>query len=236
MVSIMVKDLVGFISCFFTTGRFRLVNIYLKDPSLRETVVTILKSCHLSTEYVDNIPKCTETMKTTFRPQKSNFDFTNVDENDPLFTRVQIKRRVRETIDSSTLRRWLSRNYKAALDRYEKHRPVREEIGRLKKELLAQFGLSEIRFDCGWNETHFRGCLQSFKALADQHPYIMHVLRGENDFLFENKIKSLIVQYFLGRVLVFAPFTGVSLDGHIMLNIGEVRHNWLEVSVILLYA
>lgn len=29
---------------------------------------------------------------------------------------------------------------------------------------------------------------------------------------------------------MFAPFTGVSLDGHIMLNSGEVRNNWLEVT------
>lgn len=28
---------------------------------------------------------------------------------------------------------------------------------------------------------------------------------------------------------MFAPFTGVSLDGHIMLYTGEVRHNWLDV-------
>lgn len=159
-------------------GRFRLVKIYLKDPSLRETVVTILKSCQLSTEYVDNIPKCTEPTRSTFRPQRSNMDFSDIDENDPLFARVKIKRRIRETLDSFTLRRWLNKNYKTALDRYEKHRPLREEIGRLKKELQIEFGLTEIRFDCGWNETHFRGCLQSFKALADQHPNIMHVLRG----------------------------------------------------------
>lgn len=35
----------------------------------------------------------------------------------------------------------------------------------------------------------------------------------------------------LGRILVFAPFTGVSLDGHIMLSSAEVRHNWLDVSI-----
>lgn len=164
-------------------GHFKLVKIYLKDPSLRATVITILKSCELSTEYVDNIPKCTK-QSTTFQPRNSNVEFTDIDENDPLFARVKIKRRIKETLDSFTLRRWLSRNYKAALDRYEKHRPVKEEIRRLKKELQVEFGLKEVRFDCGWNETHFRGCLQSFKALADQHPHTMHELRGSVIFYF----------------------------------------------------
>lgn len=163
----------------FPTGHFRLVKIYLKDPSLRETVITILKSCQLSTEYVDNIPKCTEQPKrTSFRPRNDNIDFTDVDVNDPLYTHILVKRRVRETLDSFTLKRWLNKNYKIALERYERHKPVREEIGRLRKELQAQFGLEDVRFDCGWKESHFRGCLQSFKALADQHPHIMHVLRG----------------------------------------------------------
>ncbi|GJQ86529.1 hypothetical protein Trydic_g10429 [Trypoxylus dichotomus] len=70
-------------------------------------------------------------------------------------------------------------------------------------------GVSKIIWDCGWNEMHFRGCLQSFIALAEQNPEPMHILKG--------------------RVLVFAPFTGVSLDGHIMLYTGEVRHNWLDL-------
>lgn len=30
------------------------------------------------------------------------------------------------------------------------------------------------------------------------------------------------------QVLVFSYFTGISLDGHIMLFSGEVRHNWLD--------
>lgn len=172
---------------FFSIGHFKLVKIYLKDPSLRETVATILKSCQLSTEYVDNIPKCTDIkQQTTFRPQRGNIDFTNLDENDPLFTHILVKRRVRETMDSFTLRRWLNKNYKIAIDRYETHKPLREEIERLKKELQAQFGLKEVRFDCGWNETHFRGCLQSFKALADQHAYKMHALRGINVAVLKN--------------------------------------------------
>lgn len=47
-------------------------------------------------------------------------------------------------------------------------------------------------------------------------------------------MKSLIEQHpeqkkeLEDQVLVFSYFTGVSLDGHIMLFSGEVRHNWLD--------
>ncbi len=34
-----------------------------------------------------------------------------------------------------------------------------------------------------------------------------------------------------GRTLVFGRDTGISFDGHVLLNSGEVRHNWLDVSI-----
>lgn len=142
-----------------------------------------MKSCQLSTEYVDNIPKCTE-QRQTFRPRKSDIDFTDLDENHPLYTHIVVKRRVKETLDSFTLRKWLNSNYKLALERYEQHKPMREDIGRLRKALCEEWGLKDVRFECGWNETHFRGCLLSFKGLTDQHPNIMHRLRG---FIFSLK-------------------------------------------------
>lgn len=153
------------------------MKIDLRDPSLRETIATILRSCQLSTEYVDNIARCPEQPR-QFRPPAGDIDFADLDESDPLFTHIVVKRRIRETVDSFTLRRWLDRNYEAALERYEKHGPMREEITRLRRELVAQHGFLDVRFECGWNETHFRGCLLSFKALADHHPHFMHVLRG----------------------------------------------------------
>lgn len=35
----------------------------------------------------------------------------------------------------------------------------------------------------------------------------------------------------LGKALIFGTDTGVNLDGDVMLNCGEVRHNWLDVSI-----
>lgn len=52
------------------------------------------------------------------------------------------------------------------------------------------------------------GCLLALKSLMEQHP---------------NDMKQLENQ-----ILVISYFTGISLDGHIMLFSGEVRHNWLD--------
>lgn len=43
------------------------------------------------------------------------------------------------------------------------------------------------------------------------------------------KRKIILNSLLLGRTVVFAAFTGVSLDGHIMLFTGDVQHNWLEL-------
>lgn len=154
------------------------MQIYLKDRCLRETVLTILKSCKLSTEYVDNIPKPIKPKaENTFRIRK-DVDYSNISENDPLFAHIIMKRKIKEAIELMTLRKWLSKNHKVALEKYESHNPVRDEISKLRSSLLEHWHLNDVRWECGWNETHFRGCLQSFKALADHHPCTMHVLRG----------------------------------------------------------
>lgn len=131
----------------------------------------------MPTEYVDNIPKSTEPKIKTFKIRK-DVDYSNMNENDPLFYHIIMKKRIKEARELLTLKKWLNKNFEDALAKYELNRPVREEISRLRKSLIEQWGLSDVRWECGWNETHFRGCLQSFKALADHHQFIMYVLRG----------------------------------------------------------
>lgn len=94
--------------------------------------------------------------------------------------------------------------------KFEACKPVRSEVKKLETILCTDLGLKEIIWDCGWNITHYRGCLLSFQALVHHHPKSMEVLRG--------------------RTLVFATSTGISLEGNVMLNSGEVRHNWHDVS------
>ncbi|KAF2902199.1 hypothetical protein ILUMI_03975 [Ignelater luminosus] len=193
---------------------FRLITIYLNEKDVRTTVLTILKSCDLSTAYVDKIPKAPSPPppppKQPFRnAHDENVGFTNINENDPIFGAFVLKRKIKEAKDSFTLKKWLEKNYSGALELSRSHQPLREEIARLQKTIAERLGLVDIRWDCGWNEKHFKGCLQSLQAMTDQNPEPMHVLKG--------------------RILVFAPFTGLSLDGHVMLNSGEVRHNWLDL-------
>lgn len=75
-------------------------------------------------------------------------------------------------------RPWLEKNIKAAAEKQAACYPLQEEVKRLQIELAEYLGLKEIIWDCGWNVTHFRGCLQSFQALARDHPEQMEVLKG----------------------------------------------------------
>lgn len=68
--------------------------------------------------------------------------------------------------------------------------------------------MKDARFDCGWNFEHFRGCLKTLERLEKMHAKHMKNLRG--------------------RIVVFAPFTGISLEGHVMLYTGDVLNNWIE--------
>ncbi|XP_018326911.1 T-cell activation inhibitor, mitochondrial [Agrilus planipennis] len=192
-------------------GLFKLVNIQLNEKDIRSTVTSILQSLKLSTKYVDGLPKTEKFTDPLFTEKKThyNVDFTNIKEDDPLFGMFILKKKIDLERESNRLRYWLEKNYKVALDKSKTQIPVRSDIKRLRNELIQKWGLQEVRWDCGWNEQHFKGCLQALMALGEQHPQPMQILKG--------------------RILVFAGFTGVSLDGHIMLNSGEVRHNWLDL-------
>jgi hypothetical protein len=79
---------------------------------------------------------------------------------------------------------WLKNNVSEALKKLAACQPVREEIVRLQKGLCDTLGVQSVVWDCGWNVTHFRGCLLSFQALARHHPNIMHTLQGEDPWCY----------------------------------------------------
>lgn len=78
----------------------------------------------------------------------------------------------------------------------------------MQKAVIKNLGLKDARYDCGWNFEHFHGCLKTLERLASMH--------------------KEHVQNLQGRVVVFAPFTGISLEGHVMLFTGDVLNNWIE--------
>lgn len=75
--------------------------------------------------------------------------------------------------------------------------------------MVKHLELKGIRYDCGWNIEHIRGCLKSLDHLSKT--YEMKELKG--------------------RVVILAQASGVSLDGDVMLFTGDVQHNWLDVSM-----
>ncbi|RZF42209.1 hypothetical protein LSTR_LSTR004358 [Laodelphax striatellus] len=194
-----------------TVGQVTLksVQINLVPQDVRKTVLTILASCNLPTTYVDKI-----TPQPSPPPRKRDLDFREKvrkhygDYEYKTHTRVKMEE-IRKAKEDETLMEWLERGVaEAARAKTTANRPIVDEIERLREELIGRLGITEVLWDCGWNVAHFRGCLLSFKALVEQH--------------------DDIVKHLKGRRLVFGNDTGVTLDGQILLNRGEVRHNWLD--------
>ncbi|XP_030756379.1 T-cell activation inhibitor, mitochondrial [Sitophilus oryzae] len=195
----------------------RLIKIYLKEPDIETTIVNILKACNLPTEHLEHLVESNgkEKSQNIYNEKewvsvryKNEYDFTKMNKNHPLFATYIMQQKIKKARESLRLRNWLQQNCSEALEKCKSGQASRIEIKRLKEEVVNNFKLKEIIWDCGWNGTHFRGCLLAFKSLMEQHPEQKKVL--------------------VGQVLVFSYFTGISLDGHIMLFSGEVRHNWLD--------
>ncbi|XP_057670464.1 T-cell activation inhibitor, mitochondrial-like [Diorhabda carinulata] len=197
-----------------SSEKFRLVKINFQDNDLRAALITILKSCNLPTDYVDSIIPPQQTSSDPNDPNfkfkyQNDIDFTKVNENHPIFAHIKMQMNIKEAQDLLKLRNYLRKNAPEAMKRSQKGDIHREEARRLQDSIIYDIGIKDIRWDCGWNNEHRRGCMLSFMSLVTHHPSIKPVLKG--------------------RVLVFSSFfTGVSLDGHIMLYNGEVRHNWLD--------
>ncbi|XP_033326960.1 T-cell activation inhibitor, mitochondrial isoform X2 [Megalopta genalis] len=196
-------------------GKFTLVQIQLKERDLRQTILSILKTCDLPTTFVDKIEeqkptKTNANYKSKFWQRKGyageNIDFSEL-EDDPIYASILMKRKINTEPD--TLKAYLDKHINEVHVKLEACRPMREEVQKLEKILCSKLGLKNIIWDCGWNIAHYRGCLLAFKALVEHHPEPMEVLKD--------------------RTLVFANDTGISLEGSVMLNSGEVRHNWLDL-------
>lgn len=193
-------------------GKFTLVQIQLKEKDLRKTILSILKTCDLPTTFVDQIQeqKPPDGYKSRFWQRKGytgeNIDFSEL-EDDPIYASIIMKRKI--NLEPDTLKAYLEKHINEVHVKLETCRPMREEVQKLEKILCSELGIKHIVWDCGWNIAHYRGCLLAFKALAEHHPEPMQVLKN--------------------RTLVFANDTGISLEGNVMLNSGEVRHNWLDL-------
>ncbi|XP_034934667.1 T-cell activation inhibitor, mitochondrial isoform X2 [Chelonus insularis] len=191
-------------------GKFTLVKIQLNENDVRKAVISILKTCNLPTTFVDRIEPTPDKNSSKYwqasENSRSGFDFSEL-ENDPVYQSILMKKKMNAEPD--TFKTYLDKHVNEAHVKLEACKPVREEVEKLEKILCEDLGLKNIIWDCGWNVAHYRGCLLAFQALARHHPDQMKVLKN--------------------RTLVFANDTGISLEGSVILNSGEVRHNWLDL-------
>lgn len=157
---------------------FHSVKININHRDVRSAIVEILKACNLETEYIDKLSPPPPPPSQNVKFKNNDFDFTNINENHPMYAHAAVRNKIKEAKELLKLCNWLHKNHKDALEKSEKHRPFKEEINKLCKHIVEDLGLKEIKWDCGWNDTHFRGCLLSFRSLMEQHPKAMETLRG----------------------------------------------------------
>ncbi|XP_059616479.1 T-cell activation inhibitor, mitochondrial [Phlebotomus argentipes] len=175
-----------------------------RSADAKRVLKKILQSCELSTEYLDKIPQMPE------KPElkRVNYNFTQQDPEDIFSDEYVIFQNINKVKDDKTLNGWLKNNINTALERKNSLLGLREEIKKLEERVVERLKLKDLRYECGWNVEHYRACLRSLESLANLHP--KDLSRLEN------------------RILVFAAFTGISLDGHVMLFTGDVQHNWMD--------
>ncbi|XP_054731827.1 T-cell activation inhibitor, mitochondrial [Anastrepha obliqua] len=196
---------------------FKLIKVTLdrstNDPKL--VVQRLLELCNLPTDYVKSIKSMPVTAATSatataagFANAASSFKAGTDYNYGSQFSAFEsafynTKKEQKKTLDS-----WLKKNAPLAKLRTAELDDLKEEVKKLQQAVTKRLDLRDIRYDCGWNYEHFRGCLKSLERMTDLHGDDMGALKN--------------------RILVFAPFTGVSLEGHIMLFTGDVLTSWID--------
>ncbi|XP_022669170.1 T-cell activation inhibitor, mitochondrial-like isoform X3 [Varroa destructor] len=103
---------------------------------------------------------------------------------------------------------FLDENVEVAMERTRTAAPIIDEILRVESIITSKLGVISVAWECGWGVAHYRAGLLALLKLCEQHPDVATVLRG--------------------RKVSFGQWTGVSLEGHIVLSAGEVRESWLN--------
>ncbi|KAH8287279.1 hypothetical protein KR054_005152 [Drosophila jambulina] len=88
---------------------------------------------------------------------------------------------------------------------------LRVKINDLERSLVKSLGIRGTRYDCGCNMERYHDCLQNLNDLVTQDPAVESQLRVLGN-----------------RYVVFAPYTGISLEGDVMLFSGDAPSSWLR--------
>uniref|UniRef100_A0A8C1MYR1 T cell activation inhibitor, mitochondrial n=1 Tax=Cyprinus carpio TaxID=7962 RepID=A0A8C1MYR1_CYPCA len=192
-------------------SEFRSVTFTLQSKDVLSTVLDVLRSCSLSVEHMQDVLK-DETEKSStqqpgtafYRPikwDKTYYTFTGF--RDPE-QELEQARRVEPTLSL-----WLRNNESEATKKQNASLPRREELKRLKRELIQKLGLLDIRWQRKWGVAHKCSQLQSLGRLSTQSPEALHILRG--------------------HVIVFTDQSGMNASGHVMLGTMDVHHQWTKL-------
>ncbi|XP_030567791.1 T-cell activation inhibitor, mitochondrial [Drosophila novamexicana] len=185
---------------------FRLVQIRM-DRSTRDPkrfIQGLLESCNLSTDYIKTVKPTAQAKPQDSMANKPSQDYHYNAE----FHEFESQYRSEATSIRPVLSSWLEENAAKARQRAKDTAVLEAEIDKLKNVLVRDLQLRDARYECGWNIEHYRGCLKSLQRLTQTHAAVLETLRN--------------------RVVVFAPFTGISLEGHVMLFTGDVQNNWID--------
>ncbi|XP_058452037.1 T-cell activation inhibitor, mitochondrial [Malaya genurostris] len=201
-------------------GKFNLIKVPLERTTDTKLVLRkILQSCNLSTDYVDKMSSESSSTSVKGHRSRSSSDDSRdssfvhrkrPDEDSPFESEFDIFQfRVKKARENESLKFWLQKHMITANVRTKGLQELKDEVEKLRESMMKLLEVKDIIYDCGWNVEHFRGCLKSLERLAALYPQAMIGLKN--------------------RIVVFAPFTGVSLDGHVMLYTGDVQRNWLDL-------
>lgn len=177
------------------------VEIQLLANTVRGAVITVLKSCDLSLDFVEKVPYKVG-HRTSDRPIKwdaSFYAFYGVP--NPFAPRYQPK------MDHS-IRSWLSKNIAKAHKNLNMVEPVRHQTSRMVVALKSEMGLASLHWDSSWGPAQFRACLLCLQRLHTQNKDDMNVE---------------------GKSLIFCNESGISLHGAILLRSDDVQDTWLKV-------
>lgn len=192
--------------------KFKLIRINIERRRDAKTIIKdILETCSLSTEYLDQIktsPAQGRGTRSGTTEKSTRGDTFHGEQQSPFSNEYDIWGRIKHAKQEKTLKAWLEANLNKAHTRSAALGELRDDVRKLEKTIATRLKLKDIQYDCGWNVEHYRGCLKSLERLANMHEKDMKQLEN--------------------RILVFAPCSGVSLEGHIMLFTGDVQRNWLD--------
>ncbi|OQR75687.1 hypothetical protein BIW11_08257 [Tropilaelaps mercedesae] len=190
---------------FFTkingSEKLQKIHIELKGRALSDTLKYVLNAAGLPSDSVSlSVRRMKMVVEDEFGYREEDGSYWTMHPDDLWGFQGPVK--------DKGLMSFLDDNIEVAIERARTAGPILEEISRVESEVMSKLGVTALAWDCGWGVAHYRAGLLALLKLCEQHTEVVNVLQG--------------------RQVTFAQWTGLSLEGHIVLSAGEVRHNWLN--------